>query len=196
LGFGWLLAPMALLVALNAVGGAAGNLSSTSRLPFVVGVDRYLPPVFGWIHPRFRTPWVAIAAYGAAGMIVALLGQAGTSVRGAYNALVSMSVISLFLPYLFVFAAMIRLQGRPVAAGVRRVPGGKPVAIALASVGFLSTAITIVLSLIPGVDETNKPLAVMKVLVATFGLIGLGVGVFLFSRFKTRGLLVSQPGIK
>ena len=196
LGFGWLLAPMALLVALNAVGGAAGNLSSTSRLPFVVGVDRYLPPVFGWIHPRFRTPWVAIAAYGAAGMIVALLGQAGTSVRGAYNALVSMSVISLFLPYLFVFAAMIRLQGRPVAAGVRRVPGGKPVAIALASVGFLSTAITIVLSLIPGVDETNKPLAVMKVLVATFGLIGLGVGVFLFSRFKTRGVLVSHPGIK
>ena len=62
LGVGWLLAPMALLVGLSAVGGAAGNLSSTSRLPFVAGVDRYLPSAFGWIHPRFRTPWIAIGA--------------------------------------------------------------------------------------------------------------------------------------
>src|ERR1019366_5659123 len=34
---GSLLAPMALLVGLNAIGGAAGNLSSTARLPFVWG---------------------------------------------------------------------------------------------------------------------------------------------------------------
>ena len=65
LGMGWLLAPMALLVALNAVGGAAANLSSTARLPFVVGIDHYLPAAFGRIHPRYRTPWVAIAVYGA-----------------------------------------------------------------------------------------------------------------------------------
>jgi amino acid transporter len=185
LGFGWLLAPIALLVALNAVGGAAANLSSTARLPFVVGVDRYLPPAFGWIHPRYRTPWVAIAVYGAAGIVVALLSQAGTSVRGAYNVLVSMSVISLFIPYLFLFSAMIRHQGRPAAPEVRRVPGGKPVAIALASIGLISTAATIVLSTIPGADEVDKPLAVAKVLGGTFVLVGLGVGVFLFSRFKT-----------
>src|SRR6266568_1445538 len=61
LGVAWLLAPTALLVGLNAVGGAAGNLSSSARLPFVAGVDRYLPSVFGSIHPRFRTPWLAIA---------------------------------------------------------------------------------------------------------------------------------------
>ncbi|MFZ0745079.1 MAG: APC family permease, partial [Terracidiphilus sp.] len=119
LGIGWLLGPMALLVALNAVGGAAANLSSTARLPFVAGVDRYLPPAFGWIHPRYRTPWVAIAVYGAAGIVVALLGQAGTTVRGAYDVLVSMSVISLFLPYLFLFAAMIRLQSEPAGPAVR-----------------------------------------------------------------------------
>jgi len=186
LGFGWILAPMALLVALNAVGGAAANLSSTARLPFVVGVDRYLPPAFGWIHPRFRTPWVAIAAYGAAGMIVALLSQAGTTVRGAYDVLVSMSVISLFIPYLFLFSAMIRMQSRPAPAQVRRVPGGRPVAILLASVGLISTAGTIILSLIPGADETNKPLAVAKVLGATIVLVGLGICVFLYSKLRTR----------
>jgi amino acid transporter len=186
LGMGWLLAPMALLVALNAVGGAAGNLSASARLPFVAGVDRYLPAAFGNIHPRYRTPWVALAIFGAAGIVVALLGQAGTTVRGAYNVLVSMSVITLFLPYLFLFSAMIRIQRRPAPPEARRVPGGKPVAIALATLGLASTAATLILAVIPGGDETNKPLAVAKVLLGTAVLMGAGVAVFLFSRFKAR----------
>lgn len=186
LGLGWLLAPAALLVALNAVGGAAGNLSATARLPFVAGVDRYLPAVFGSIHPRFRTPWVALAVYGAAGMVVALLGQAGATVRGAYDVLVSMGVITLFIPYLFLFAALIRLQNQPTGPGIRRIPGGKPVAIVLASLGLLSTSITIALSMIPGADETNKPLAVAKALGGTALLIGLGVAVFLAERRRAR----------
>jgi amino acid transporter len=186
LGLGWVLAPVALLVALNSVGGAAANLSSTARLPFVAGVDRYLPAAFGWIHPRFRTPWVAIAVYGGAGVVLALLGQAGTSVRGAYDVLVSMSVISLFLPYLFLFSAVIRLQNRPAGPEVRRVPGGRPVATVLAAIGLISTAGTIVLSVIPGSSEANKPLAVAKVVGGTAALVGLGVAVFLWSRMKAR----------
>ncbi|MGB6743644.1 MAG: APC family permease, partial [Terracidiphilus sp.] len=47
MGVGWLLAPMALLVGLNGVGGAAAFLSSSSRLPFVAGIDNYLPSAFG-----------------------------------------------------------------------------------------------------------------------------------------------------
>jgi amino acid transporter len=121
-------------------------------------------------------------------MLVALLGQAGTTVRGAYNLLVSMSVLSLFLPYLFLFAAMIRYQFSTTAPHIRRVPGGKPVAITLAAIGLISTAVTIVLSVIPSADETNKPLAVAKVLGGTALLIGLGVAVFLFSKWKTRSL--------
>ncbi|MGB6975176.1 MAG: APC family permease [Terracidiphilus sp.] len=186
LGVGWLLAPVALLVGLNAVGGAAAFLSSTSRLPFVAGIDNYLPPAFGRIHSRFRTPWVAIAVYGAAGVLMALLGQAGTSVRGAYDVLVSLTIVSYFLPYLMLFAAMIRLQKRPVGPEVRRVPGGKPVAIVLGLIGLASTSVTIVLSLIPGGDETNKALAVAKVLGGTAVLVGTGVLVFALEKHRAR----------
>jgi len=192
LGMAWLLAPMALLLGLNAVGQAAGNLSSTARLPFVAGVDRYLPSAFGSIHPRFRTPWIAIGVYGFAGIIVAMLGQAGTTVRGAYNVLVSMGVIALFLPYLFLFSAMIRFQSRPTGPEVRRVPGGRPVAIVLASLGLISTAATIVLSAIPGSEEVNKPLAIAKVLGATALLIGIGVVVFFAEKRRTRTKLQSS----
>lgn len=188
LGLEWLLAPLALLVGLNAVGGAAAYLSSTSRLPFVAGIDHYLPPAFGTIHARFRTPWVAIAVYGLAGIFVALLGQAGTTVRGAYDVLVSMAIISYFLPYLFLFGAMIRLQSRPAGPEVRRVPGGKPVAIGLACVGLISTSITIVLSAIPGEGEAHKALAVIKALGGTMVLVGAGAIVFLIGVVKGRKL--------
>ncbi|MBV8629720.1 MAG: APC family permease [Silvibacterium sp.] len=185
---GWLAAPIALLLGLNAVGGAAAYLSSTSRLPFVAGIDCYFPPVFGRIHPRFKTPWVAIATYGAAGIVVALLSQAGATVRGAYDVLVAMSIIAYFIPYLFLFASMIRLQSRPATADTIRVPGGRPVAITLASIGLLSTTLTIVLSVIPSADEPNKPLAIAKVLISTAVLIGIGVAIFLRAERKRRSL--------
>jgi amino acid transporter len=188
LGVEWLLAPVALLVGLNSVGGAAAYLSSTSRLPFVAGIDHYLPQPFAWVHPRYRTPWVAIVSYGLAGTVVAVLGQAGTTVRGAYDVLVSMAIICYFLPYLFMFAAMIRLQRQPAGPEVRRVPGGKPVAIALASIGLVSTSLTIFLSVFPAEDEPHKVMAVIKIVGGTAIMIGIGFVLLLIARYKGRKL--------
>ena len=186
LGLGWVLTVVALLVGVNTVGSTAANLSSTSRLPFVAGIDHYLPPVFGSVHSRYRTPWVAIAVYGMASILVAILGQAGTTVRGAYAVLVSMAVISNFIPYLLLFASMIKLQNEPAGPNVRRVPGKKPVAIVLALVGFIATATTIVLSLFPGADQPNKVLAVVKVAGATLIQLGLGIAIFVAERRRAR----------
>jgi glutamate:GABA antiporter len=182
----WLIAPVALMVVLNSVGGAATYLSSTSRLPFVAGIDRYLPPIFGHVHPRWRTPWIAIGAYGIVGMLCALLSQAGTTVRSAYNVLVSMSIITYFIPFAFLFASMIRLQREPAAEGTIRIPGGRPVAIALASVGLLTTLLTIVLSVIPPEEEPNKPLAIAKVIGSTVFLVGVGIAVYYASNRRLR----------
>ena len=191
LGVEWLLPAAALLVALNALGGASAFLSSTSRLPFVAGIDHYLPPIFAAVHPRFRTPWVSIGFYGFASILVALLGQAGTTVRGAYDVLVSMAVLTTFLPFLFIFAAMIRLQREPAGPDVRRVPGGKPVAIALGVLGTISTLVTIALSAIPSGDDPNKPLAVLKVVGSAAIVVALGIGVYLVGRYK-RGRIHSE----
>jgi amino acid transporter len=191
LSLDWLVAPVALLVVLNSVGGAATFLSSTSRLPFVAGIDRYLPPVFGRVHPRWRTPWVAIGVYGIAGMLCALLSQAGATVRSAYNVLVSMSIITYFIPFAFLFASMIRLQREPVVEGTIRIPGGRPVAVALASVGFVTTLLTIVLSVIPPDEEPNKPLAIVKVIGSTLFLVGAGIVVYYMSERRSR--LASSP---
>jgi amino acid transporter len=192
IGLAWLLAPLAILVSLNGVGNAAAFLSSTSRLPFVAGIHNYLPPAFARIHPRFRTPWVAIAVYGGAGIVMALLGQAGTNVRGAYDVLVGMAGLTTFLPYFFVFAALIRVQNRSVGPGVLRIPGGRPVAIALAVSGLVSTLATVILSTIPADYDPHPAMAVVKILGLTSVLLGGGVVVFLIARYKQKKLGLRQ----
>jgi glutamate:GABA antiporter len=177
----------AFLIALSNLGAAGAYLAAVARLPFVAGIDRFLPPVFGTLHPRWRTPWVALVVQAALGALFVFLGQAGTSVKGAYDVLVSMAVITYFIPYLYLFAAMFKLQSEPAGPDVIRVPGGKPVARLVAIVGFVTTSITITISLLPPPDEANKLLAVIKV-VGLCGLLVL-VGVAIFYRPRIRDFL-------
>lgn len=178
LGLGVLVVPIAVLVAVSNVGAASAYLSSTARLPFVAGVHRYLPAAFGRIHPRFGTPYIAIIFYGAAGILFGLLGQAGASIHGAYDMLVSMAVITYFIPYLFLFASAIKLQAEPLPAASFRLPGGKWTVISLAYVGLLSTACTIVLSLFPAEDDAHPTATFLKVVIMTLVLLGAGIAVY------------------
>jgi amino acid transporter len=186
LGLSWIVVAIALLVALNAIGGAASFLSSTSRLPFVAGIDRYLPKVFGRVHPKWRTPWIAVISYGIAGMLCALLSQAGSTVESAYDLLVSMSIITYFIPFVFLFLTMIRLQREPLPQGVARLPGGRPVSVLLASVGLITTMLTIALAVIPSGDEPHKEIAIAKVIGSTLLFVGAGVVVFWSANWRKR----------
>jgi len=182
LGLPWLVPIVAAFVTLNALGGVGGWFAATARLPFVAGIDRFLPPAFGELHPRWHTPYVALLVQAGIAAVFIFLGQAGTSVRGAYQVLVSMGIIAYFIPFLFMFAAMIVLQREPAGPDVIRVPGGKPVAIALASLGFFVTAVSIVLACVPEDKEPNKTLAVVKVVGLSLVLVGIGVAVYLSGR--------------
>jgi amino acid transporter len=177
-GASWLARIVAAMVTVSALGGVGGWFAATARLPFVAGLDRYLPRAFGALHPTWRTPHVSLLVQAAISSVFVILGQAGTSVRGAYDVLVSMSIISYFIPFLYMFAAMIKLQREPAAPDVIRVPGGRRVAIVLAVVGFLTTAASIVLACVPADDEPNKPLAVAKILGLSAVMIAVGAAVY------------------
>jgi len=178
MGIAWLGPVFAVFVTLNALGGVGGWFAATARLPFVAGLDRFLPDAFGRLHPTWGTPYVALLVQAFIASLFIFLGQAGTSVRGAYDALVSMGIIAYFIPFLFMFAAMIKLQDEPAGPEVMRVPGGKHVAIALAALGFFVTAVSIVLACIPADDEPNKMLAVVKVVGASVALVAIGAVVY------------------
>jgi glutamate:GABA antiporter len=183
-GMLWLAPLGAVLVTTNALGGVGGWFAATARLPFVAGIDHYLPGAFARLHPRWRTPYIALLVQAAIAAVFIFLGQVKASVHSAYEALVSMGVIAYFIPFLFMFAAMIALQREPAGPDVIRVPGGRVVATVLASIGFTVTAISIVLSCIPPDEEPDKTLFVGKVVGASLVLVGVGVVVYLLGRRK------------
>jgi amino acid transporter len=192
-GVAWLAPLVALLVTLNAMGGVGGWFAATARLPFVAGIDRYLPRAFASLHPRYHTPYVALLVQAAISAVFVVLGQAGTSVRGAYDVLVSMSIISYFIPFLYMFAALIRVQREPARADVIRVPGGKSFAILFGALGFLTTAAAIVLACIPAADEPNKELAVVKIIGLSAALVVIGAIVYLMGQRRVAARSAGTP---
>jgi amino acid transporter len=178
---------IAALLVIGGLGQAGAWFAAGGRLPFVAGLDRYLPAAFGRLHPRYGSPHVSLISQAIIAAMFILLGQAGTTVKGAYDVLVSMSIISYFIPYLFMFAALIRLQREPAGPDVIRVPGGPPVAIISAAIGFTTTAVSIGLALVPSADEPNKLLAVSKVGGLTLLLLVGGSLVYLHGKRSRAG---------
>jgi glutamate:GABA antiporter len=187
-GLPFFLPVAALLIALSNIGASGAYLAAVARLPFVAGIDRYLPAAFGTLHPRWGTPWVALLTQAVIGAIFIFLGQAGTSVKGAYDVLVSMGVITYFIPYLYLFASMFKLQSEPAGEEIIRVPGGRPAAYVLSILGFATTLFTIALSVLPPPDEPNKSLAVFKIVGGCGALVLIGVGLYWTGRRRAQGI--------
>lgn len=165
----------AALITISNLGAAGAYLAAVARLPFVAGMDRLLPSVFGKLHPRWGTPYLALLLQLLCGVLFVFLAQAGTSVRGAYDVLVSMGIITYFIPYAFLFGAMFRIQGGRAEPEVICVPGGRPVARLVACVGFITTMLTLALAIMPPAEEPNKVLATVKIIGLSGVLVGVGV---------------------
>ncbi len=181
LGLGAINVVVAVLLVINMLGGVSVWLAATARLPFVAGIDNYLPRAFGKLHPRYGTPYVALWLQVVVTAVCAVIGQAGATPRAAYNVLVSLGVLSYFIPYLVMFAALIKLQGEPAPPGTIRVPGGKPVAILAGIVGFMTTAVSCVFAAMPPENEPHPVGYVIKVvglslLLVASGMLTYGLG--------------------
>lgn len=104
-------APLALFEFIAILGTASAWFSGSARLPFVAGIDRYLPPALGRVHPKFHTPYVALGVFAAMSATLILMSYAGASVGEAYLTLLSIAVILQMVPNLYMFAALWKLTG-------------------------------------------------------------------------------------
>jgi amino acid transporter len=110
------LSGLLIALVLVGVGGQLGAwIGGAARLPFVIGLDHYIPEAFARLHPRWRTPYISILAQGAACTVFLLALQAGENLRTAYQLLVDMTVITYFIPFLYLFGAAWRSGTRPSA---------------------------------------------------------------------------------
>lgn len=108
LGLPWVAMLLAFLITFGVTGQLGAWMSGSARVPFAIGIDRYLPPAFGRLHPRWKTPHVALLTQGAACTVFLLAMQAGENLRTGYQLLVDMTVITYFIPFLYLFGAAMR----------------------------------------------------------------------------------------
>jgi amino acid transporter len=179
----------ALLVTIGNAGGVGSTVAGIARVPFVVGIDRYLPKAFGKIHPRWKTPYVSIIVQAIASALVLLLSQINETTRGAYQAVIDITIILYFIPFLYMFAAAIKLAGRPDRMANPHavlVPGGKTGVWVACSLAFSVTLLSIIVSVFPPGDSSNRKLFLIKVVGTTVLAVAVGLILYFWGAAKKR----------
>lgn len=177
LGIAWFGVIAALLVTVGNAGGIGSTVAGVARVPFVAGIDRYLPSFFGRVHPKWKTPYISILIQAGISGIVLVLSQYGATWLEAYQLLVDAAVILYFLPFLYMYAAVIKLSYRPDRgenAQTVLVPGGKAGVWIAGLLGFSITVGAMILALIPP-GGTSKLLFEAKLIGFCAGAIAIGL---------------------
>jgi amino acid transporter len=155
LGTSWLPFVLVVLIIAAAIGQFGGFGSATARMPFAAGVDHLLPPIFGRLHPRFKTPYAGILAMGIVSTVLLVVSQLGDTMLAGYDTLVSLMVIAGFPPYFYIFLSAWK-AGKPISSFT----------------GGLVTAIAIICAVVPTNDIHNVWLFESKLLLGTAAIIG------------------------
>ena len=168
----------ALLVTVGNAGGVGSTVAGVARIPFIVGIDRYLPAAFGRIHPRWKTPHISILVQACVSGVILLIAQINENTRGAYQILVDAATILYFIPFIYMYAAAIKLYARPDRRDNRAavvIPGGRLGVCVAGGLGLMVVIVGIVLSFIPPGDTSNKVLFEAKLVAGTVLSILLGL---------------------
>lgn len=98
----WLTAFLFVGTAFAALASANGTINDAARAWFSLGRDRYLPRVFGAVHPRYRTPFRSILF-----LIPVAISFAFT---GLLDEVITFSILSGLLNYTFMTFNMVKFR--------------------------------------------------------------------------------------
>jgi amino acid transporter len=184
----WVVPLAALLLTLGRIGALGAWLTGSARVAFVVGLDRYFPAAFARVHPRWRTPYVAIiiqAPLAAFFLVLSVLGK-GTTVERAFLILLDMSLLIYFVPYIYLFICfMVHCRRRRTDADeALLVPGGANGALIIGLCGLSITLFAMVVAMIPPPGTSDPWLLETKV--GGGSLLLVLIGLFIYWRAKRR----------
>ena len=134
-GDGWLVLMLTVGAAVSILGTTSNTIMLGPRYLLAVANDGFGPRVLTRIHPRFRTPAVAIVFIGALSLLLAL--------TGSFVQLALLSVVARLVTYISTAVAVVVLQRRHGdREGALRLPGGAliPIAATVLSLGLLASA--------------------------------------------------------
>jgi amino acid transporter len=145
-GLGVVVKPIAVVLTISIVGIASAWFGGSARIPFVAGLDRYLPPVLGRLHPRYGTPHVALITEGALALLLIGLNLLGASAKEAFVTLLDLAVVLQLVPYVYVFLILCRFSTAKAAAPAFF---GKTTLLVAGIAGLLTTSLGMALAFVP-----------------------------------------------
>jgi amino acid transporter len=184
IGFPWFGSLTAVLLCLSSLGGLGAWIAGTARLPLVVGVDRYLPKPLAALHPKYGTPYVALLTQATIVTLILRATLSGSAIHEAFLILIDMTLILTFIPLLYLFAALpvLRRRGEGGNRSSILIPGGALGCWLASGLGFATTMLAIVTSLVPPEHTTDPTLFFVKVFGRSCLLIGAGMAFYLRGR--------------
>jgi amino acid transporter len=173
----WWLAPVAAAAyTLGNIGGVGAWLSGPARVAFAIGLDRYFPPAFGTVHPKWKTPYVAIlvqAGLATVFLLLSVLGR-GTTVERAYLILLDTQLLIYFIPYVYLFVSFLIHRRTEAPPDTVRVPGGRIGAWLVGLSGLAVTLFAMGVAMIPPGDDAQPGLFFLKVVGGALSFVLIG----------------------
>jgi glutamate:GABA antiporter len=194
LGFAGIGSFIALLLVIGSIGGVSSWIAGAARVPFAAGVDSAMPAAFAKLHQKYRTPHVALIVQAIATTLLFLasvfisVGGGRTTIQEAYDIMVNLTILIYFLPYLYLFAAFLRLRSMDSAmtadASTITLPGGTAGAWLIAGCGLMATLVAMGLVFVPPSGTANVLNYEVNLIGQAALLIGIGMAFYFGSRVK------------
>jgi amino acid transporter len=193
-GLSWLLPPFALMLSVSIAGIGSAWLAGSARIPFVAGLDSYLPAWLGKLHPRYATPYAALIVHAAVSMFLVIMNFVGAGVQETFQKLLSLAVVLQLVPFLYMFAALLKFAGtEPEATGRYR----KGILLLAGLSGLLTTILGIALVFFPAQQISSLWLYEIWMFGGTLFFVGSAAFFFfVYGRRKARVHLGSDVGVR
>ncbi len=152
-GVGWIIAPFAVMLSLSIAGIGSAWMGGSARIPFVAGLDSYMPSWLGKIHPNYATPYAALIVQFVVSLLLCVINfVASGGVQEAFQTMLSLAVVLQLVPFVYVFAALLKFAFTNSPADARYSKGVLTLA---GSSGLLTTILGIVLAFSPARQITS-----------------------------------------
>jgi len=108
------------------------------------------------------------------------VGGGRTTIQEAYDIMVNLTILIYFLPYLYLFAAFLRLRtiDESIPSDAIVLPGGKAGAWAMAGCGMLATLVAMGLVFVPPPGTENVLNYEANLIGQAAVLIGIGMAIY------------------
>jgi glutamate:GABA antiporter len=195
----WITVPFALMLSLSIAGIGSAWMGGCARIPFVAGLDSYMPSWLGNVHPRYSTPYAALIVQGIVSAALVILNFAGAGVQETFQKLLSLAVVLQLVPFVYMFGALLRFA---ITEPVPRGQYGRGMMLFAGASGLLTTTLGIALVFFPAQQITSLWLYEIWMFGGTAFFVGLAA--FFFFVYGRKKVLkersfsraVQQPELK